>query len=63
MNNVVTTLSSLFLIGSSSVLQVTRINIKSRMGSELGQIGPRTAMLSALERLVKSHRLIMGELL
>ena len=30
---------------------------------KFGQIGPRTAELAALERLEKSHRLIMGEIL
>ena len=28
---------------------------------EIGQIGPRTAELAALERMKKSHRLIMGK--
>ena len=52
-----------FFIGSSSFLQVTRIHIKSRMGSKLGQIGPWTEELAALERLENTHRLIMGEML
>ena len=52
--NVVTTLASSFLIGSSSYLQVTRTSITSRTSSKFGQIGPRTAELAALERLKKS---------
>ena len=52
--NVVSTLAPSFLIGSSSYLQVTRTSITSRRSSKLGQIGPRTAELAALERLEKS---------
>ena len=52
--NVVNTLVPLFLIRSSSYLQVTRTSITSRTSSKLGQIGPRTAELAALERLEKS---------
>ena len=52
--NVVSTLRPLFLIGSSSYLQVTRTFITSRTSSKFGQIGPRTAELAALERLEKS---------
>ena len=40
MNNDVTTLTPLFLIGSSSFLQVTRTTIKSGMVSKFGQIRP-----------------------
>ena len=47
------TLAPLFLIGSSSYLQVTRTTIISRSSSNLGQIRPRTAELAALERLEK----------
>ena len=54
MYNVVNTLAPLFLIGSSSFLQVTRTTITSRTSSKFGQIGPRTAVLAALERLEKS---------
>ena len=61
--NVVTTLAPSFLIGSSSYLQVTRTSITSRRSSKFGQIGPRTAELAALERLEKTHRLIMVEIL
>ena len=61
--NVVNTLAPIFLIRSSSYLQVTRTSIISRTSSKFGQIGPRTAELAALERLEKSHRLIMGEIL
>ena len=52
--NVVNTLEPLFLIGSSSYLQVTRTSITSRRSLKLGQIGPRTVELAALERLEKS---------
>ena len=54
MNNVVTTLARLFVIGSSSFLQVTRTNIKYQVGSKFGQIRPWTVELAALERLEKS---------
>ena len=56
-------LASSFLIGSSSYLQVMRTTIISRISSNLGQIRFRTAELAALERLEKSHRLVMGEIL
>ena len=49
-----TTITPLFLIGSSLFLQVTRTTIKSRMGSKFGKIGPGTYELAALERLEKS---------
>ena len=52
--NVVNTLAPLFLIGSSSYLQVTRTTLISRTSCNLGQIRPRTAELAALERLEKS---------
>ena len=45
----------------TSYLQVTRTSITSRTSSKFGQIGPSTAELAALERMKKSHRLIMGE--
>ena len=45
------------------ILQVTRTTIKSRMSSKFGQIGPPTTKLAALERLKKSHILIMEEFL
>ena len=48
------TLAPSFLIGTSLLLQVTRTNIKSRMGSKFGKIGPGTYELAALERLEKS---------
>ena len=54
MNNVVSTIWLLFLIGSSSVLQATRKPIISQMGSKYGNIGPGTYELAALERLEKS---------
>ena len=47
-------LAPLFLIGSSSYLQITRTTIISRTSSNLGQIRQRTAELAALERLEKS---------
>ena len=52
--NLVTTLGPSFLIGSSLFLQVTKITIKSRMGSKLGKIGLETYELAALEHLEKS---------
>ena len=52
--NVVNTLAPLFLIGSSSYLQVRRTSITSRTSSKFGHIGPWTAELAALERLEKS---------
>ena len=57
------TLSPLFLIGSSSYLQVTRTSITSRTSSKFGQIGPRAVELAVLERLKSPHRLVMGEIL
>ena len=40
MNNVVSTLALLFLIGSSSFLQVTRAAIKSWIGLKFGKMVP-----------------------
>ena len=54
------TLAPLVLIGSSSILQVTRPTIKSRVSSKLGQIGPWTAELAARYRL---HRPTNGAML
>ena len=54
MYNVVNTLAPLFLIGSSSFLQVRKTTIKSRPSSKFDKIGPRTADLATLERLEKS---------
>ena len=54
MYNVVNTLVPLFLIGSSSFLQVRRTVIKSGLSSKFDQIGPWTAELAALGRLEKS---------
>ena len=51
--NVVSTLTPSFLIGSSSYLQVTRTFITSRTSLKFGQIGPRTAELAALDRMKK----------
>ena len=62
-NSVVSTLALSFLIGSSSFLLTTRKLIKSQMGLNLGQIGPWTVELAALECLENPHRLIMGEML
>ena len=47
--NDVSTFSRLFLIGSFLYLQVTRTCIKSWMCSNLGQVGPLTTELAALE--------------
>ena len=52
--DVVTTLAPSFLIRSSSYLQVMRTSITSQKSSKFGQIGSRTAVLAALERLEKS---------
>ena len=49
MNSLVTTLAPLYMIGSSSFLQVTRTIIKSRMGSTFCLIRPPAAELAALE--------------
>ena len=54
MYNVVNILVPLFLIGSSSCLQVRRTTIKSWTTSKFDQFGPWTAELAALERLEKS---------
>ena len=40
-----------FLIGSSSILQVTRTTIKACMSLNLGRILPLTSELAALEHL------------
>ena len=61
--NFVSPLAPLFLIGSSSYLEITRTFIISQMSSNFSQILPRAAELAALERLKKSHRLIMGKIL
>ena len=53
MYNVVNTLASSFLIGSSLFLQVWRTTIISRTSSNFGQIRPRTAELAALDRIEK----------
>ena len=45
----VVTLAPSILIGSSSYLEVTRIAITYRMSSNLDQIRPLTAELSALD--------------
>ena len=54
MNNVVTTLAPLSLIGSSSFLQAIMKPIMSRMGLKFSRIRPGTYELPALERLEKS---------
>ena len=54
MYNVVNTLAPLFLMGSSSFLQVRRTTITSWTSSKFDQIGPWTAKLAALGRLEKS---------
>ena len=59
--NNVSTFSRWFLIRSFLYLQITRTCIKSRTSSNFGKIGPLTTELAALERLKKSHRLIMGK--
>ena len=54
MNNVVTTLAHLFLIGSCLFLQAASKPIISRMGSKFIRIRPGAYELPALERLEKS---------
>ena len=54
MYTVVNTLAPLFLIGSSSFLQVTRTTLRSWTSSKFDQIRPWTAELAALEHLEKS---------
>ena len=54
MYNIVNTLAPLFLIGSSSFLQLRRTTIKSWTSSKFDQIGLWTAELNTLERLEKS---------
>ena len=49
-----TTLVPSFLIGTSSLLQVTRTTIKSRRSSKFSQIQPLNAELDALDQLKKS---------
>ena len=61
--NLVSTLAPAFLIESSSYLQITRTSIISQTSLNFSQILPRTAELAALERLRKTHRLIMGKIL
>ena len=51
--NLVSTLASSLLIGSTSYLQVTKTTIISQTSSNFSQIRPRTAELAALERLKK----------
>ena len=63
MNNVVTTLAPLFLIGSTLFLQATSKPIISRMGSKFSRIQPGTSELSAFESLENPNILIMGEML
>ena len=48
--NIVRSVTTSFLIGASSNLQVTRTSIKSRTSSISGQIGLFTLVLLALER-------------
>ena len=54
------TLAPSFLIGSSSLLQVTRSTIKAWMSSNLGRIPPLTSALAALERLKKRHIILLA---
>ena len=53
--------SRMFLIGSCSYLQVMMTCMRSWMSSKFGRIRLRTTELAALERMKKSHRLIMGK--
>ena len=56
--NLVSTLVPSFLIGSSSVLQVTRTTIKAWMSLNFGGMSLLTAELAALERLKKTYKLV-----
>ena len=58
--NLVSTLAPSFLIGSSSLLQVTRTTIKAWMSLNLGRIPPLTWELAALERLKKRHIILLA---
>ena len=60
MYNVVNTPVPLFLIGSSSFLQVRWTTIKSRPSFKFDLIGPRTLVSMATD---SSHRVIMGKML
>ena len=59
--NLVSTLESSFLIGSSSFLQVWRTTTISRTSSKFGRIRPQTVELAALERLKKLPLTYNGE--
>ena len=60
MNNVVTTLTHSFLIGSSSFLQATSKPIISGMDSKFSRIQPGAYELAARERLEKSLQTYNG---
>ena len=62
-DNVLITLVTLFLIGSSLLLQLMTTAIKSWMGSKFSKIRSGTAQLAVLENLKNSLRLIAGEML
>ena len=62
MNNVVTTLTPSFLIGSSSFLQATSKLIISQVGSKFSRIRPGTYELPALERLEKFPQTYNGSI-
>ena len=53
-DNVVTSIVPSFLIGSSSILQVTKTTIKAWMSLNFKQNQPQIVELTALERLKKS---------
>ena len=61
--NVVRSITTSFLIGASSNLQVMRTSIKYQTSSISGQIGLFTLELLALERQKFSHRHIMEKML
>ena len=63
MYNVVSTLAPSFLIGSYSLLHVTRAAIKAWMGLKFSKIECGSMKLAALERLKNLNRLIMGVIL
>ena len=63
MFNVINTLAPSFFIGSFSFLQVTRTVMISQMSSNFGQIGLRTAELTALNIWKNPHRFILEKML
>ena len=59
--NDVITFSRMLLIGSFLYLQVIMTCMRAWMSSKFDRFRPPTTELAALERMKKSHRLIMGK--